>query len=189
MIKDNRWRSGKTYLEFPHLSPDLIPHGCGFYRLVLDPDVGEEVIVFLREDPPHAKRLAFVQPMTLIAHQGIADTPFGTAAYVVWQVAAGTEQEAFYETFLNPFEFGTLKLLSDVVNQTHLKFIAIDRSDQNVVSMIDYENQFELETLLCRMAKSIGHARPMDFGAATQFIMKNLTTQELVIGASIGVNI
>lgn len=180
MIKDNRWRHGLADFRFPRLDDNALRPSCGFYRLTMDPAIGEEVIVFFREEPPHAKALEEVQPMALIAHKGIVATPNGIVAYIVWQIAAGSRHESYFETFLNPFEFGTLKLVSDAANQTHLKFIAVDRSDQAVVSMVDFENVFELDALLFHMAMSIGHSELTQFSAAVDYIFANMTVGQLL---------
>ncbi len=183
MIKQNQWLQGIRDFRVPTLTDEQSRYGCGFSRTTFDAEVGEETYVLFCEDPPYAKALSGIQPMTLIAHKGIAATPHGLVAYVVWQIAAGSVQESFVETFLNPFQIGTLQLVSDAANQTHLKFMALDRSDQSVVTMIDFENTFELDQLLFHMVMNIGHAKPTDFAAATAHIMANVPLEQLVEGA------
>ena len=183
MIKENQWVHGMRDFRIPPLSEEQSRYGCGFSRTTFDSEVGDETYVLFCENPPYAKALSAVQPMTLIAHKGVAGTPYGVVGYVVWQIAAGSEQESFVETFLNPFKFNTLKLIADAANQTHLKFMALDRSDQSVVSMIDFENKFGLDHLLFHMAMNIGHADETDFASATAFIMENVEMDQLVEGA------
>ncbi|NGQ92823.1 hypothetical protein G5V65_18180 [Rhodobacter sp. HX-7-19] len=180
MIIDNQWRHGIKDFALPPLPREMRTYGCGFYRVTFDADVGDEVVVFFREEPPHAKGLAHVQPMTLIAHKGIVSTPHGIVAYVVWQIAAGTPQETYVETFLNPFQFGTLKLVADASSQTHLKFLAYDLGSHEVVSMVDFENVFDLDQLLFQMAMNLGNEEEGDFSQAVQFIMSNASVMDLV---------
>lgn len=180
MRKDNRWQHGLRDFRFPRMPSELITPGCSFYRATFDADIGEEVFVFLKDDPAYAEQLAALRPMTLFAHKGIVSTPYGVVAYVVWQIAAGTPQETLVETFFNPFEFGTLKLLSDAANQSHLKFVAIDPFTQEVLVMVDFENVFEIDSLLFHAVMNIGHAAPTDFRQATRFIMENSPTEELM---------
>jgi hypothetical protein len=177
---DNQWRHGLRDFVLPPLPKEMARHGCGFHRMTFDPTIGEEVIVFFREEPPYAADLADVQPLTVLAYTGITRTPFGLVAFVVWQIAAGTAQESYVETFLNPFQFGTLKLIADAANQTHLKFIAYDLGARKVVSMVDFENTFDLDQLLFGMAMSIGHEEEGDFDQATAFIMENASVMDLV---------
>ncbi|MDF1721114.1 MAG: hypothetical protein P1U65_10600 [Minwuia sp.] len=180
MIKQNRWTRGNRDFRLPTMPDEQPRHGCGFSRTTFDPDVGEEAYVLFCEDPPHARALAQIRPMTLIAHKGIAATPHGLVAYIVWQIAAGSSQESFVETFLNPFKIDTLQLVSDAANQTHLKFLTIDRSDQSVVSMTDFENIFELDHFLFQMIMHIGYAKPTEFAEATSFIMNTVEIEKLV---------
>jgi len=183
MIKENQWSHGMRDFRVPSLTEEQSRYGCGFSRTTFDPQIGEETYVLFCENPPYAKALSSVQPLTLVAHKGVVRTPYGVVGYVVWQIAAGSNQESFVETFLNPFQFGTLKLISDAANQTHLKFMALDRSDQSVVSMIDFENTFELDHLLFHMVMNIGNADETDFSSATSFIMDNVEMKQLVEGA------
>lgn len=180
MILDNQWRHGTKNFALPALPSEMRTYGCGFYRVTFDADVGDEVIVFFREEPPHAEGLADVQPLTLLAHKGIVGTPHGIVAYIVWQIALGTPQETYVETFLNPFQFGTLKLVADAANQTHLKFLAYDLGSQEVVSMVDFDNVFDLDQLLFHMAMNLGNEEEGDFSQAVQFIMANATVMDLV---------
>lgn len=180
MIKENQWHHGAMDFALPPLPREMRTYGCGFYRMTFDPDVGDEVMVFFREQPPHAQGLADVRPMTLIAHKGIVSTPHGIVAYVVWQIAAGTAQETFVETFLNPFQIGTLKLVADAASQTHLKFLAYDLGAQEVVSMVDFDNVFDLDQLLFQMALNLGNEEEGDFSQAVQFIMANASVMDLV---------
>lgn len=180
MIKDNQWRHGRRDFALPRLTQEFQSYGCGFYRGKFDADVGDEIFVFFRDQPPYAAGLATVQPMTLIPHKGIVSTPHGIVAYVVWQIAAGSEHESYVETFLNPFQLGTLKLVSDAANQTHLKFLGYDLGTQEVVTMVDYENVFDLDALLFQMAMNIGHAEEGNFAEAVEFIMAQATVMDLV---------
>lgn len=180
MIKDNQWRHGRRDFALPRLTQEFQKYGCGFYRGKFDAEVGDEVFVFFREQPPYAAGLANIHPMILIPHKGIVSTPHGIVAYVVWQIAVGTEHESYVETFLNPFQFGTLKLISDAANQTHLKFLGYDLGAQEVVTMVDFENSFELDALLFQMAMHIGHADEGDFSKAVEFIMAHSSVMDLV---------
>lgn len=180
MIKNNHWQHGRRDFALPALAEEFQSYGCGFYRGEFDTDVGEEVFVFFRDMPPYAAGLATVQPMTLIPHKGIVSTPHGIVAYIVWQIAAGSKHESYVETFLNPFQFGTLKLISDAASQTNLKFLGYDLVAQEVVSMIDFENSFDLQDLLFQMALNIGNADEGDFSAAVEFIMSRTTVMDLV---------
>ena len=108
MVKHNQWRHGRQDFQFPQLPAEQLRSGCGFVELLLDEEIGAEVVLLFRDEAPRAQALANVQTMTPIAHSDVLEMPFGPIAYVVWQIAAGSAQEAFVETFLNPFQFGAL---------------------------------------------------------------------------------
>src|SRR5690606_15254478 len=121
-----KWEHGRREFVFPYLDDALRRPGCSLHRLTLDRDVGEEVYALFREEPPHAEAYLSVYQVTLNAHKGLLRTPFGVVAFIVWEICPGTEMEARIEQYINPFEIGALKLVSDAANQSHFKLIIVD---------------------------------------------------------------
>jgi hypothetical protein len=170
MFKDNRWQHGMNNFAFPMMPDEMMKPGCSLHKATFDALIGEEVFAFFREETPHSFEFSELHPITLIAHSGLANTPFGAVAFIVWQIGAGTPLEVMVEQYLNPFEFGALQLVASAANQTHFKLVIIDRESQQVCSMVDFENSFGFDELVTGMALATGHEAKGDFASAVQYV-------------------
>ena len=177
---DNRWRHGPVNFAFPHVPRSELVPGCKFLRLTVDPAVGEEVIAFLREVPPHAENIGRLRQVTTFARPGVMKTPYGVVGYIVWQIAIGTSEEVQYEQFLNPYEEGTYRLLDDVQRQDYLKLIILDITNREVTGFVEYENNFFLGTLNERMYDAIQEGERYAFAEACNHIAQNVSVEELL---------
>lgn len=181
MRKENRWTHGTRDFVFPDLSTSLRGrHGCSLHRMTLDNVVGEEVCAIYTEDPSYARQFSQVQPFNLIVHGGLACTPHGVIAFIVWQIAAHSSQEVMVEQYLNPQNIATIRLVSSAANQTHFKLIVVDNQTGEVTAFVDFENVFPFDELVSGMALAIGREPEGDFAAASQHVMKTMTVQELL---------
>lgn len=172
-MKNNRWRNGEREFALPPLPADQIGFaGCNLVRLTVDPAIGEEVCVLFKDDPDYAEQYASVRPINMFAHTGAVNTPHGAVAFIVWQIAAGSPCECFFETFFNPAKSGPL--IAEAAGQTHLKLIIVNNCTSEVTAFIDYENVFELgdlaEIIGQLEAPASGHA----FHMATDHILANI---------------
>ncbi len=187
MQKDNSLGPGKWHFSFDKLPPESRLHGCSLHRATFDSSIGPEVYAFYREDPGFAENLEGVEPLVLIAHQGIARTPFGTVAFIVWQIAAGEPQEVFVEQYLNPAQEGAIELVSDASEQSHFKFVAINRETADVTVVVNFENTFDFQELREAMSFARRHDLCTNFRAATEYMTKKYTVQELVLLSALNV--
>lgn len=181
MKKENRWTHGTRDFVFPALSADLKGrHGCNLHRMTFDTTIGEEICAVYMEDPAYVDQFSKVHPFNLFAHTGLARTPHGLVAFIVWQIAAHSPQEVMVEQYLNPQNIGTIRLVASAANQTHFKLIVINNQTAETAAFVDFENVFEFDQLVSGMALAIGHEPEGDFGAATQHVMNNMTIPELL---------
>jgi hypothetical protein len=185
MYKENRWQHGLRDFAFPEMPVAMMKLGCSLHKAVFDASVGEEIYAFFREDAPQSFAFSELSPITTIAHSGLANTPFGTVAFIVWQIGAGTSLEVMLEQYLNPFELGAIQLVASAANQSHFKLIIVDRASQQICSFLDYENNFGFAELATGMALATGHEEKGDFASAVQYVMENMTLAELLAGSVI----
>jgi hypothetical protein len=181
MPRDNRLRAGTGHFSFSTLPPESRKHGCSLHRATFEPTIGPEVFAFFREDPGYAENLEGVHPFVLIVHPGVARTPFGSVAFIVWQIAAGEPQEVLVEQYLNPAQDGALALVSDASEQTHFKFVAINRETGNVSVVVDFENEFGFKELYDAMLAAKKDDPCNDFQGATEFLTDKYTVKELIL--------
>jgi hypothetical protein len=180
MRKENRLKPGLSNFSFAELTPELRTHGCSLHRATFDPLVGPEVFAFFREDPGFAENLGDIEPFTLIAHSGVAKTPFGTIGFIIWQIAAGVSQELFAEQYLNPTQKGALALLSEVAGQTNFKFVAINRETGDISVVVDFANTFGFDRLHAAMCLALENDSCSNFPEATEYVKQRYTVPELV---------
>lgn len=181
MRKQNPWTHGERNFHFPALPADLKGrHGCILHRMTFDKAIGEEVCAVYMEDPAYVEQFREVRPFNLIAHTGLARTPHGVVAFIVWQIAAHSPQEVMVEQYLNPQNIGTIRLVASATNQTHFKLIVINNQTAETAAFVDFENVFEFDQLVSGMALAIGHEPEGDFAAASQHVMKTMTVLDLI---------
>jgi hypothetical protein len=181
MRKENRWTYGTMDFVYPALPANLRGrHGCGLHRMTVDDAIGEEVCAVYMEDPAYADQFSKVHPFNLIAHTGLARTPHGVVAFIVWQIAAHSPQEVMVEQYLNPQSIATIRLVASAANQTHFKLIVINNQTAETAAFVDFENVFGFDELVSGMALAIGHEPEGDFAAASQHMMKTMTVPDLL---------
>ncbi len=181
MRKENRWSHGTKNFVLPALPDDLKGrHGCKLYRMTFDASVGEEICAVYMEDPDFADQYGKVVPFNLIVHSGLARTPHGVVAFIVWQIAANSPQEVMVEQYLNPHNIGTIHLVASAANQTHFKLVVINNQNGDVAAFVDFENVFQFDQFVSAMAIAIGHEPEGNFDAATKHVMSNMTIPELL---------
>lgn len=152
---------------------DLGSVGCRFVRIVVDPDVGEEVCLAFLDEPADAPRYNLAGPLGLTANAGLVRTPHGMIGAIIWHVGANSPVECFVEQFLNMASPGTMRLLQEAAGQSHLKFIVLDNRTSDVTTLIDFENGFKLDALVLAMAEHAADAASDAFDQAVQYAKRN----------------
>lgn len=167
----------------PPLPPEQIGTvGCNLVKLTVDPAIGEEVCVLFKDDPGYAEQYASVRPINLLAHTGAVNTPDGAVAFIVWQIAAGSPYECFFETFFNPVT--SIPLIAEADRQTHLKLIIVNNRTSAVTALVDYENVFKLGELAEAMEQVPAPASGHDFHLATDHVLATIDLVGAMRGAS-----
>jgi hypothetical protein len=161
-------------------------HGVSLQKVVFDPNIGEEVYALYMEEPVYAQALGRVAPFNIFAHSGVVRTPHGMAAFILWTIAAGAPEEVQIEQFLNPGNMDVLRMLSAAGNQTHLKLVVCDNKTGEVGAFVDFENVFGFDEFAASLVRMIGHEPEGEFPAAVDFVMKTMTSKDLLALAAIG---
>jgi hypothetical protein len=179
---ENKWTHGTTNLVLPTLPANLKGrHGCNLQRMTFDTAIGEEICAVYMEEPDFAAQFGQVVPFNLLAHTGLARTPHGVVAFIVWQIAAHSPQEVLIEQYLNPNNIGAIRLVASAANQSHFKLLVINNQNAEVAAFVDFENVFEFDRLMSAMVLATGHEPEGDFSAASQHVMDTMTVQELLV--------
>jgi hypothetical protein len=186
MKKENRWTHGTRDFVLPPLPKDLKGrHGCSLQTATFDGSVGEEVYALYLEEPDYADKFSRIAPFNLLVRFGLVRTPHGVVAFIIWLIAAGSQQEVTVEQYLNPQNIGALRLIASAANQTHFKLLIVDNQSSEICAFIDFENVFGFDQLESTMVKAIGHEPEGDFDAATEYVSNTMTIAELLIGSEL----
>jgi hypothetical protein len=94
--------------------------------ITFDRSIGDEICAVYMEESAFADQYSKVHPFNLITHTGLARTPHGVVAFIVWQIAAQSPQEVLIEQFLNPNNIGTIRLVASAANQSYFKLLVIN---------------------------------------------------------------
>ena len=91
-------RSSTELFVLPALPTNLTGrHGCNLRSITFDRSIGEEICAVYMEEPAFADQYGKVHPFNLIAHTGLARTPHGVVAFIVWRIAAQSPHEVLIE--------------------------------------------------------------------------------------------
>jgi hypothetical protein len=181
MLKRNQWTKGERHFVLPPLHGSMRGNqGCSLQRTTFDHSVGDEVCLIYTEEPGYAEQYGDVVPFNMLAHFGLARTPHGVVAFVVWQIAVGTPQQVAVDQYLNPQNLETLRLVSSAANQTHFKLIVVNNQTSDITAFIDFENVFGFAEMASAMVLSIGHEPSGDFASASQHVMNTMTVPDLL---------
>src|SRR6266516_668018 len=101
MKKENRWTRGIRDFVLPPL-PNALKgrHGCSLQTATFDESIGEEVYVLYLEEPAYANKFKRITPFNMVVRLGLVRTPYGMVAFIIWLIAAGSNQEVTTEQYL-----------------------------------------------------------------------------------------
>jgi hypothetical protein len=145
--------------------------------------VGEEVYALYLEEPDYADKFSRIAPFNMRVRFGLVRTPQGVVAFIIWLIAAGSQEEVTVEHYLNPQNIGALRLVASAANQTHFKLLIVDNQSSEISAFIDFENVFGFDQLASTMVSAIGHEPEGDFDAAREYVSNTMTIAELLIGS------
>lgn len=167
MIKDNKWLHGKHEFIAPFLAKELKgAMGCFFQEGVFDPEVREEIYLIILEDHQFSENLASLKSFNLFCKNGVGRTSYGVVAFLVFSVYDSSEYISAYELFLNPQKMETIRLLSSLGLQPHLKVIIFDSERDCLRDLLEFENVFAFQDFVGTLAQVIGSEPEGDFSKA-----------------------
>lgn len=181
MLRDNKWRRGRVALRIPPL-PDRLrgSAGCLLVEATFDHNQGPEIYLAVFEEPSWCLPLAATRPFNVFCKPGLAQTDSGALIFLIWRIAAGSNNQVVREQFLNPDKIETIRTLSAVSQQTHLKVLIINSRADEVVDWFEFENNFQFDRLLENAVELIGRVSSGDFSAAIEEFTAQNSLEDLL---------
>ncbi len=178
---ENKWQKDLLSLAIPPLPKRWeCESGCILVKAAFDEEIGPEVFLAVLEEPSWCLPLAVARPFNIFCKSGIAETEHGTIIFAVWTVAAGSPVQTVHEQFLNPNKIETIRLLSALAQQTHLKVLVINSRASEVINWFEFENEFGFDKVLMSAIAAISHDDCADFDEAIRAFQDQYSVQDLL---------
>ncbi len=178
----NKWRHGPTRFNIPALD-DYIGMRDGLVPLpvVLDLDVGEETVLFIRDQTPFMQELRQVKPFRFMMKNGCARNEFGPLVFFLFWVenpSSPAEPFAAWDCYLNPKNDVQLRLWRQLAAQTHWHIFLVGPTNSQE-GFFEFENNFGLSAALDFLTEACRGVATIDFNRAKQQFMSETTITDL----------
>lgn len=180
--RNNRWRHGRTRFEIPALD-DYIGPRDGFLPLpvILDPDVGEEVILVIRDQTPFMEELRKVEPFRLMMKNGCARNEYGPIVFFLFWVEnpeLAHQPFASWDCYLDPKNDTTVRTWRTLAGQTHWHLFLVGDGGQQE-NFFEFENNYGLGEALEFFDEACRNIATIDFNLAKARFMSENSIEDL----------
>jgi len=154
----NQWSRGKICYDFPNLD-ECMGSRDGFIALkaVIDERVGEEVVLFIRDQTPFMEKLKSVAPFRFMMKNGIGKTSYGNLIFFLFWVDDPENSKkpiSMWDWFVNPSEEYYADLLDKMSRQSHWHLFLVGKDNQQT-NFFEFKNNYEILDVL-ELAKKTG---------------------------------
>jgi hypothetical protein len=181
--RNTKWTQGKTCFEHPPLE-DFIGMADGFFPIpaTIDPKVGKEVVLYLRDQTSFMEEICRVRPFQLMLNTGVARNNFGPLAFLLFWIPNHDNPAkpfAAYDVYLNPHSKTQMETWRQLANQTHWHLFLIGEGGKQR-EFFEFENTFDLGDALDFMIEASGPVQMIDFNRAKQMFMVENSMEKLL---------
>jgi hypothetical protein len=181
-VIDNKWQHGPTRFKVPDLGP-VFPQFEGLLplRVVLDPDVGSEVVLILHDQTDFMDRLKNVKPFRLHTKTGVARNEYGPVGFILFWIEDPENPLDYvvaYDVYVNPTKEAQLSLWRDLAAQTHWHlFLVGARGEQE--DLFEFENCYALDEFVKGVETACRGTEMVDFYRATHEFGKRHSVRDI----------
>ena len=144
---NNKWLHGPIRFEIPNLPALSVFDGFIPVYLVLDPDVGKEVVFFLNDRTEFINTLKATKPFRLFVKTGLARNEFGSLGFLLFWIQNPNKPDdyvAAYDMYVNPTDDLQLQLWRDLAAQTHWHIFLVGPSRKQE-DFFEFENSYGIQ--------------------------------------------
>jgi len=180
--KNNAWLHGATRLQ-----PFRFPSGMDCVEgllpipVVINLDVGQEVVLFLKDTTPFVNTLAKTHPFNLRAHGGVARNQFGCLGFFVFWIPSPFNARvplATYDLYVNLGNEKILGMWRELAFQTHWHLLLLDRKNEQR-GFWEFRNTFRISNFLGEMEDFCRGIPVLDFDKTKAQFMVEKSVEEL----------
>jgi hypothetical protein len=180
--RNNHWRHGRTRFEIPALDDYIGPRDGLFpISVILDPAIGEEVILIIRDQTPFMDELRRVQPFRLMIKNGCARNDFGPVVFFLFWVenpAQPGEPFGMWDCYLDPKNETMTRLWRPLAAQTHWHLFLVGEGGQQM-NFFEFENNYAIAEALDFFDEACRDVATVDFNRARQLFTDQNTLEDL----------
>jgi hypothetical protein len=137
--------------------------------VILDPELGEEVVLHLRDQTPFMQQLKRVNPFQLFLKTGAGRNRFGPVPFLLFYVPnpADPSGEPFvaYDLYVNPSNENQVSMWRRLASQTHWHLFLVGAGNQQE-GFFEFENNFRLDEGLDTIQTACENIQMIDFDRA-----------------------
>ena len=182
-LRNTKWKRGEVYFEHPALE-DFIGLADGFFPLTatLTPEIGSEVVLYLRDQTPFMEALCGVRPFQLMLNTGVGRNDFGPLGFLLFWIPDPTNPAkafAAYDVYINPHSQHQMETWRQLSSQTHWHLFLIGEAGHQR-EFFEFENTFALADALDFICEACGPIQLIDFNRAKQQFMSENSIEKLL---------
>lgn len=178
---NNKWIHGTTNLVMPELPAGfMLDAGVFYLPIILDKDVGEEIILIIFDPTDFIFELSAVVPFQFYKSCVAINTSYGPIfSFIFYVTNPSDEKKAFaiYDKPINISKPESIKPWIKLAGQTHLHLLLLDKNHE-VQGFYEFENDSAFDEPL-EMISLMDAGRIIDFPKAEQEYFNNYSLPDL----------
>jgi hypothetical protein len=150
-------------------------------QVVLDPDVGSEVVLLWIDRTPFVHELQRIAPFDLILKTGVANTSHGPLIFLLFWVPDPVNPDqpfAVAEAHANPFNSQHITTWRDLARQSHWHLFLVGAGDEQA-GFFEFENTFSLVEALNQVERACQGMPHDDFNLAKAEFCEKYSIEDL----------
>ena len=180
--KQNKWGHGLTRFEIPPLD-DYLGTRDGILPLpvILDQAMGEEVVLFVRDQTPFMEELRQLKPFRLVMKNGCARNDFGPLVFFLFWVEDPADLSApfsSWDCYFNPKNETQKGLWRNLAEQSHWHLFLVGAEGQQR-GFYEFENNYGLGKALDFFEESCRNIATIDFNRAKERFMSDYSIEDI----------
>ena len=180
--KNNAWLHGPARFQPPRF-PSGMDSVEGLLPLpaVINLDVGQEIVLYLKDTTPFINTLAKTRPFHLRVHGGVARNQFGCLGFFVFWIPSPFNERvplATYDLYVNLRNEKLLGMWRELAFQTHLHMLLLDRKNE-LRNFFEFSNTFRIHNFLEEMEDYCRGIPVVDFDKAKAEFMAERSVEDL----------
>lgn len=178
---DNKWNHGAVHFQLPPL-PDVFraSPGIKLVPLVLDPDVGGEIVLLIIEPGERICEFENSKSLDFFMRSGLVNTSYGPVYWLLFYFTSPPDGQIIaYENSINPKDENQTNRYKQLASQKYWHVIMADNIG-NVVNFFEFENSYGLDSALAQVAEVCADMQVSNFMAAKAEYEMMYTIDELL---------